>query len=71
MKCPNCKTENSDRNYYCTWCKTELKEKSMDTTKNKTHYKRQNYLLNLDIVEDDSNDKDSFISYRSKVKKMK
>lgn len=66
MKCPNCKTENNDRNYYCKWCKAELKERNMSS--NKKYYDRHNYLFNLDIVEDSTNDKDSFISYRAKKK---
>lgn len=66
VKCPNCKTENSDRNYYCKWCKTELKEKVVSS--NKKYYERHNYLFDLDIVEDSTNDRDSFISYRAKKK---
>lgn len=66
MKCPNCKTENDDRNYYCKWCKAELKERNISVKRK--YYSRHDYLFDLDLVTDDKNDRDSFISYRAKKK---
>ena len=60
--CTNCKTENPERNYYCKYCGLPLKNGREG---------RYDYLLDLDIVEDNSNDKDYFGSYTAKVKRKK
>ena len=26
LECPNCKTKNNERNYYCNWCGAILRE---------------------------------------------
>lgn len=63
MKCPICETENEGRNYYCIWCGHVLKDRAAKKKKLKYRY---DYLFDLPIVEDDSNDRDSFLPYRSK-----
>ena len=65
--CGNCKTENPERNYYCKWCGTPLKEGREGKVKKLKN--RYDYLLDLSIVEDNSNDKDYYGSYNSKKKK--
>lgn len=65
MICPNCKKENAERNYYCYWCGIVLKERA---AKMKKLNERYNYLFDLPIVIDDSNDKDGYAPYRSKKK---
>ena len=63
LECPNCKTKNNERNYYCNWCGAILRENAGKSKKLKEKY---DYLFNLPIVEDDSRDIDSFAPYRSK-----
>lgn len=64
--CPNCGKENQDRNYYCYWCNSSLKHQ--EKVKPKKLHERYDYLLDLEIVEDNSNDIDFFNAYRSKKK---
>ena len=65
--CANCKTENPERNYYCKWCGVALKDGKAGHVKKLQ--KRYDYLLDLSIVEDNSNDKDYYGAYNSKKKK--
>ena len=67
MICPNCGRENIDRNYYCSWCDTPLKNKG--AAKPKKLKERYNYLLDLDVVEENTNEKDYYGTYKSKKKK--
>ena len=67
--CTNCKTENPERNYYCKYCGLPLKNGREGRVKKLKE--RYYYLLDLDIVEDNSNDKDYFGSYTAKVKRKK
>ena len=55
-KCPHCGTENLDRNYYCQWCSKPMKDGREGKVKKLKE--RYNYLLDLSIVEDNSNDVD-------------
>ena len=64
MKCPFCQVENEDRNYYCKWCEKPLK--STGGSRNKKYKDKFKYLLTLNVVEDDSNDRDYFESYNSR-----
>ena len=66
MKCPFCQMENESRNYYCKWCEKPLKD--TDGSRKKKFGERHNYLLTLDVVEDNSNDKDFFGVYKSHSK---
>ena len=66
-KCPHCSTENAERDYYCQWCGKSMKEGREGKVKKLKE--RYNYLLDLSIVEDNSNDVDYFGPYNSKKKK--
>ena len=65
--CPNCKRENDDRNYYCSWCDTPLKNKGK--VKQKKINERYNYLIDLDVIDEQIPEKDYFGTYNSKKKK--
>lgn len=69
VKCVKCGTENTERNYYCSWCGECLKEKGAGKTKKLKD--KFNYLFDLDIVEDDTNDVDHYGSYKSKARGKK
>lgn len=69
IKCENCGIENPNRNYYCSYCAKPLKNGREG--KMKKLNKKYDYLLDLSIVEDNTNDKDYFGAYRSKCKGKK
>ncbi len=62
--CNNCATENPDRNYYCRYCGNPIKDGREGRVK--ILQERYKYLLDLYIVEDNTNDKDYFEAYRAK-----
>lgn len=69
MICEKCNTENPNRNYYCKYCGEPLK-KGREGKVKKLNV-RYDYLLDLSIVEDNTNDKDYYEAYRSKQKVKK
>jgi hypothetical protein len=67
--CEKCKSENPERNYYCRWCGEVIKERVEDGAVRKPLNDRFNYLLDLEIIDEKSEDKDVYAPYRCKVKK--
>lgn len=67
--CQKCKSENPDRNYYCCWCGETIKERMDEEHFRKPMNDRFNYLLDLEIIDEKSEDKDVYAPYRSKCKK--
>lgn len=64
MKCTNCLRENPERNYYCGYCGYNLK--GLPTGKYKRDNERVKFVLNIEVLEDNSKDIDYFLPYRSK-----
>jgi predicted amidophosphoribosyltransferase len=65
--CPNCKRENDERNYYCSWCDSPLKHSGK--VKQKKLKERYNYLIDLNVIDEQIPEKDYFSTYNSKKKK--
>lgn len=67
--CEKCKSENSDRNYYCRWCGEPIKERMDEEHLRKPMSDRFNYLVDLNIIDEQSEEKDVYAPYRCKSKK--